>query len=88
MNKFFIAAGTAALGLSTAEARESLLQRFFKNLRFHGSTRPKADPVVDIDPQLIDEKGWQPEKHQSPLYDLAASHPHVIAASLFSRKLR
>jgi hypothetical protein len=88
MNKFFIAAGTAALDLSTAEARESLLQRLFKNLRFHGSARPKADPVVDIDPQLIDEEGWQPEKHQSPLYDLASSHPHVIAASLFSRKLR
>ena len=88
MNKFLITAGTVALDLATDEAREPLLQRCFKNLRFHGTARPKAEPMARVDSQLIDEMGWEPERHHSPIYDLAAMHPHVIAASLFSRKSR
>jgi hypothetical protein len=88
MNKFFITAGTMSLGSATAEARESLFQRFFKYLRFHRTARPKAEPVVGVDSQLIDERGWEPDKHQPPIYYLATMHPHIVAASLFSRKCR
>ena len=88
MNKFLIAAGTVSLGSATAEATESLFQRFFKNLRFHRTARPKAEPMVAVDSQLIDERGWEPDKHHSPIYYLAAMHPQVVAVSLFSRKSR
>jgi hypothetical protein len=98
MNKLLVAAGTAALGListapastltSTAEAKGSLLQLFFNYLRLRKTARLKTDPAVSVDSQLIDEKGWEYEKQQSPLYDLAANNSHVIAASLFSRKYR
>ena len=88
MNKFSIIAETAVLGWSAAEARESLLRRCFKNVRFHGNARPKAEPVAEVDSQLIDETGWKPDAYRSPLYDLAASNPHVLAVSLFSRKSR
>jgi hypothetical protein len=86
MNKFSIIAETVILGWSTAEARESLLRRCFKTVPFHGNTKPKAEPEVDS--QLIDETEWKPDAYRSPLYDLAASNPHVLAVSLFSRKSR
>jgi hypothetical protein len=98
MNKFFITAGTAAFDLvtaapastttSTANARGSLLQRGFNYLRLRKASRLRTDPTVSVDSQLTSEKGWESDKNQSPLYDLAASNPHVIAASLFSRKFR
>lgn len=88
MNKFSIIAETVVLGFTAAEARESLLRRCFKNVRFHGNVRPKAEPVAEVDSQLIDETGWKPDAYRSPLYDLAASNPHVLAVSLFSRKSR
>lgn len=88
MNKFFTAAGTAVLGLitsalnsstSTGEVKGPLLQRGLKNPRL---------PAASADSQVIDEKDWSPDKHDSSLYELAASNPHVIAASLFSTKNR
>ena len=88
MNKFFITAGTVSLGSVAAEARESLFQRFFKNLRFHKTARPKAEPTVAVDSQVIDERGWEPDKPHSPIHYLTAMHPQVIAVSLFSRKSR
>ena len=88
MNRFSITAGTVALGLTTADARESFLQRCFKILRFHRTARPEAEPLVGVDSQLIDESSWEPDKHHPPIYYLAVMHPHVVAASLFSRKLR
>ena len=88
MNKFSITAGTLALGLTTADARASFLQRCFKNLRFHRTARSKAGLLEGVDSQLIDESRWEPDKHHPPIYYLAVMHPHVVAASLFSRKLR
>ena len=88
MNKFFITAGTVSLGSATAEATESLFQRLFKNLRFHRTARPKAEPMADVESQLIDERGWEPDKPHSPIHYLAAMHPQVVAVSLFSRKSR
>ena len=75
MNKFSITAGTVSLGSATAEAREPLFQRFFKNLRFQRTARPKAESVVGVDSQLIDERGWESDEYHSPIYDLAAIHP-------------
>ena len=94
MNKLFIAAGTAVLGFasaaadSTSEANGSFFRRCFKTPRLRGTSRRNADPATSVDSQLIDEKDCEPDKHQSPLYALAANNPHVIAASLFSRKYR
>jgi hypothetical protein len=88
MNKFSITAGTLALDLTTDDARESFLQRCFKNLRFHRTARSKAVPLEGVDSQLIDESRWEPDKHQPPIYYLATMHPHLVAASLFSRKPR
>jgi hypothetical protein len=98
MNKLFNAAEMEALDLatpapastmsSTAEAKGSLLQRWFNCPRLRKIARVRADPVVNVDSQMVDEKGWEPDRPQSALYDLAASNPHVIAASLFSRKYR
>ena len=88
MNKFSIIAETVVLGWSAAEAKDSLLRRCFRNVPFHGNVRPKAEPVAEVDSQLIDETGWEPVAYRSPLYDLAASNPHVLAITLFSRKSR
>jgi hypothetical protein len=88
MNKFSIIAETVVFGWSAAEAKESLLRRCFRNVRFHRNTQSRAEPVAEVDSQLIDETGWKPDAYRSPLYDLAASNPHVLAATLFSRKSR
>ena len=84
MNTLSITAGTLARRSTAAEAIQSLLQRWFKNLRFHGTARRESEPIAGVDSQSIDEMGWEPDKYHSPLYELAESHPHVIAASLFS----
>jgi hypothetical protein len=88
MNKFSIIAETLVLGFTAAEARESLLRRCFKNVRSHGNALPKAEAEAAVDSQLIDGTGWKPDAYRSPLYDLAASNPHVLAVTLFSRKSR
>ena len=88
MNRFSITAGTVALGLTTAKSRESLLQRCIKKLHFNGTARPKAEPLVGVDPQLIDETEWKPYQYHSPLYFLVAHHPHVVVATMFSRKIQ
>jgi hypothetical protein len=94
MNRLFLAAETAALGSATAtadstsKANRSIFRRYFKNLHFRTTSRQNAGPATSVDSQLINEKDWKPDKHQSALYDLTASNPHVIAISLFSRKHR
>jgi hypothetical protein len=98
MNKLFNAAETAALDLATAapastitftaEPKRPLLQLWFSYLRLRKAARLRTDPMVNVDSQMVDEKGWESERRQSALYDLAASNPYVIAASLFSRKHR
>ena len=59
-----------------------ILSRCFKKLRF----RATAEPAASADPQSIENTGGEPDKLQSSLYKLAASNPHVIATSLFSRE--
>ena len=94
MNKNYFAARTMALDsaaaatASTAEVIEPFFRRCFKNLNTRNASQPKADTAASVDLQSIDEKDWKPDSHKSPLYDLAASNPYVIAASLFSRKYR
>ena len=95
MDKLFIAAETGALGLvtattatSTGETKGSFFQRCFNYLHLRKTARLKADALVCADSQLTEESAWEPKKHRSPLYDLAASNPHIIAVSLFSRKYR
>lgn len=88
MDKFSIIAETVVLGWSAADARESWLRRCFKNVRSQGTIQPKAEPEAQVDSQLIDEKDWVPDAYRPPLYSLAASHPHVLAVQLFSRKSR
>ena len=96
MNNFLIAAGTAVLGAattaltsrigSTAEIRESLLQHCFKSRLRQRAAQLEPDPTASVDSQLIDEESGEQATRRSTLYDLAASNPHVIAASLFLRK--
>ena len=86
MNKFSIIAETAVLGWSAAEARESWLRRCFTNARIQWKAQTKAEPVAEVDSQLIDERDWIPDAYHPPLDNLAASHPHVLAAQLFSGK--
>ena len=95
MNKLFIAAGTAVIDLiaadpitHTAGTKGAFLKRCFNYLRIRKTTQVKTDPMVSADSTVIDEREWETDKHHSALYDLAASHPHVIAASLFTRKFR
>jgi hypothetical protein len=94
MNKLFIATGMAALGSATmptarsAEANRSFIRRCFQNLHLLRASRLNADPAAGVDSQLVDEKSWKSDTQQSPLYDLAANNPYVIAASLHSRKHR
>ena len=96
MNNFLIAAGTAVLGVATtaltsrigsaAEIRETLLQHCFKSRLRQRAAQLEPDPTARVDSQMNDEESGEPATHQSTLYDLAASSPHVIAASLFLRK--
>jgi hypothetical protein len=88
MNRFSITAGTVALGLTTAKSTESLLQRCIKKLHFNGTARPKAEPLVGDESQLIDETEPKPYRDHSPLYFLMAHYPHVVVATMFSRETR
>ena len=55
-----------------------ILSWCFKKLRFGESA----------DPQLIENTAGEPDKPQPPLGNLAENNPHVIIASLLSRKPR
>jgi hypothetical protein len=94
MNKLFIATGMAALASATmptgrsAEVSRSFIRRCFKKLHLLRASRLNADPAAGVDSQLVDENSWKSDRQQSPLYDLAANNPYLIAASLFSRKHR
>lgn len=96
MNRLFIAVSTAAFNLVTAEsasaitagAKESFRARYFNCLRLRKAAQLKTEAPVLVDSPVADEKGWKQDSHHSPLYDLAASNPHVIAATLFTRRVR
>ena len=64
------------------ENKMHILSSWFKKLRF----RANAEPAASADPQSIENTDGEPDKPQSSLYKLAASNPHVIATSLFSRE--
>ena len=55
-----------------------ILSWCFKKLRIRASA----------DPQPIENTAGGPDKPQSSLSNLTENNPHVIAASLFSRKPR
>ncbi len=81
MNKFYFAA-TAAVALITADADG------FPRRRYFNKAKPRKASPVNADPTLTEEKALNPDRQQSPIHDLLAQHPHVIAASLFTRKPR
>ena len=85
---FLILAFVNAAAGSTAEANGFLLRRYLKCPCLRRAFRLDADAAAIVDSQPIDERPREPDRHQSALYDLAASNPHVIAASLFTRKHR
>jgi hypothetical protein len=95
MNRLPTAASTAAFGLVTAEpaspitsgARKSFHARYFSYLRFRKAAQLKTDPTIRVDSPVINEESWIQDNHHTPLYDLAASNPHLIATSLFIRKI-
>lgn len=96
MSKFLIAArivelsrmpaATTSRVLSSTEVEETLLQHFLKTWRSRSAAQLKSVPAVRTDPPVIEEKGDEPVPHKASPYDLASSNPHVIAATLFSRK--
>jgi hypothetical protein len=98
MNKLFTTAETAALDLATAapastiisttEAKGSWLQRCFNCPWLRKIAGLKTYPTASADSQLVNAKGRKSSRHQSALCDLAASNPHVIATSVFSRKFQ
>ena len=90
MNRLFLAAETALAFVTaatsfTAEANGFLHRRYFK---WRHLRRPfgLVDAASNAGSQSVDGKFGEPKQHQSTLYDLFASHPHVIAASLFTKK--
>ena len=91
MNRLFLAAETAlafvtAATSSTAEANGLLLRRYFIWRHHHRPFGLETDAASNADSRPVEEKSGEPKQHQSTLYDLFASHPHVIAASLFTKK--
>jgi hypothetical protein len=98
MNKLFTTAETAALDLATAgpastiisttEAKGSWLQRWFNCPWLRRIAGLKTNPTASADSQLVDEQGRKSITRQSVFCDLAASNPHFIATSVFSRKIR
>jgi hypothetical protein len=95
MNKLFTTAETAALDLATAapastiitaeEAKESWLQRCFNCPWLRKIAGLKISPTVTADSKLVDAER---RKSSTLLCNLTASHPHVIATSVFSTKIR
>lgn len=96
MSKFQIAARimelnlaptvTTSRTLSPTEVEETLLQHLLKTWRSRSAAQLKSVPAARIDPPIIEEEWDEPVPHKASPYDLASSNPHVIAATLFSRK--
>jgi hypothetical protein len=91
MNRLFLAAETAlafvtAAASSTAEANGFLLRQYSKRRHLRRTFGLETDAASNADPRPVDEKIGEPKRNQSTLCDLFASHPHVIAASLFTKK--
>ena len=91
MNRLFLAAETAlafvtAATSSTAEANGFLLRHYFKWRHLRRTFGLETDAASNAGSQSADGKFGEPKQHQSTLYDLFASHPHVIATSLFTKK--
>lgn len=91
MNRLFLAAETAlgfvtAATSSTAEANGLLLSRYFKWRHLRRPFGLETVAASNADSRPVDEKTSEPKRNRSTLYDLSASHPHVIAASLFTKK--
>jgi hypothetical protein len=60
-----------------------ILSCCFKRLRF----RETSEPAVSAEPQSIENTDGEQDKPESSFYNLAASNPHIIAATiLFSKK--
>jgi hypothetical protein len=98
VNKLLTTAETAALDMATAapaslmiaaeEANGSWLQRCFNCPWLRRIAGLKTIPAVNADSQLLGAEERKSSRHQSALYGLAASNPHVIAISVFSSKFR
>lgn len=98
MSKFSIPARIVELGqvntfltsraVSSADVEETLLQHFLKAWRSQRVTHLKPVPGTQIEPQIIEETNGEPATHQASPYGLASNNPHIIAATLFSRKRR
>jgi hypothetical protein len=98
MDNLFTAAETAAFDLATAapastimsttEAKGSWLQRCFNCPWLRKIAGLKTNLTASADSHLVDAGGRKSSRHRSALCDLAASNPHVIATSVFSRKIR
>jgi len=96
MSKFTMAARIVELNhvntacnsraLSPVEVEETLLQHFLKVWRTRSAAHLTPVPVTSIDPQPVEEKSIEPVPNRASPYDLASNNPHVIAATLFSRK--
>jgi hypothetical protein len=91
MNRLFLAAETAlafvtAATSSTAEANGLLLRRCFKWRHLRRPFGLETDAASNADSRTVDEKAGEPKRNQLTIYDLFASHPHVVAASLFTKK--
>ena len=57
---------------------------FFSNLRL----RWAAKSAASAEPRAVEDMSCESREEQSPLYTLAASNPHIIATSLFSKPRR
>lgn len=86
MNKFFISSVLASSLTSPADARGLYFQYYFKNLFARKAAWPQAAQTDSVDSPVVDETHREPNENHSPLYELAKSNPHVIAASIFTRK--
>ena len=65
------------------------LRGFWPRSQMKSSRRGKAaKPAATADMQSGEATPGEMEKTISPILDLAANNPHVIAVSLFSRKPR
>lgn len=94
MSKFSIAARVVELrqanpttrSLSSAEVEETLLQHFLRAWRSQRSVHAKSVPSAHLDAQIVEERSGEVPTHKSSPYNLASNNPHVIAATLFSKK--
>jgi hypothetical protein len=98
MSKFLIEARIAELSkvntvsasgaASSAAVVETLLRRWYKVWHFLGAAPLETDVNTTAASHSIDHESGVPDTVRSPLYDMATSNPHVIAATLFSGNRR